>query len=44
MWVPETDRLAGTPWAMELLRVQHKQISRHLDQLRTHGLSQIEPH
>lgn len=44
MWVPGTDRLAGTPWATQLLRLQHEQICRHLDQLRTHGLSRIEPH
>ena len=44
MWVPGTDRLAGTPWATQLLRLQHEQICRHLDQLRTHGLSRIELH
>ena len=31
---PETDRLAATPWATQLLRLQHDQIRRLLDQLR----------
>ena len=26
---PETDRLAGTPWATQLLRLQHEQIRSH---------------
>ena len=41
---PDTDRLAGTPWATRLLRLQHEQIRQHLEQLRVAGLGQIEPH
>ena len=41
---PETDRLAGTPWATQLLRHQHEQIRRHLGQLRADGLDRVEPH
>ncbi len=41
---PETDRLAGTPWATRLLRHQHEQIRRHLEHLRADGRRQVEPH
>ena len=41
---PETDRLAGTPWATQLLRHQHEQIRRRLGQLRVDGLDRVEPH
>ncbi len=41
---PETDRLAATPWASQVLRLQHDQISRLLDQLRAADLGGAEPH
>jgi hypothetical protein len=36
---PETDRVAATPWATRLLRLQHDQIRRRLDALRVDGLA-----
>lgn len=41
---PETDRLAATPWATQLLRLQHDQICRLLDQLRADDLGWAGPH
>lgn len=41
---PETDRLAATPWATQLLRLQHDQIRRVLDQLRADDLGRAGPH
>lgn len=35
---PETDHLAGTPWATQLLRLQHERIRSYLDQLRSDEL------
>ncbi len=36
---PETDRLAATPWATRLLRLQHAQIRRALDRLAADGVA-----
>ncbi len=41
---PETDHLAATPWATQLLRLQHDQIRRLLDGLRAVDLGRTEPH
>jgi iron-sulfur cluster repair protein YtfE (RIC family) len=40
---PETDRLAATSWATQLLRLQHDQIRRLLDGLRAVDLGRNEP-
>jgi iron-sulfur cluster repair protein YtfE (RIC family) len=36
---PESDRLAATPWATRLLRLQHAQIRTALDQLAADGMA-----